>query len=425
MNDDQIPPAPESAGEELARQIRQRRDQAGLSQPKLARMIGYTRQYISRAERPNHNLPSIDLVRALDAALDARGALMSLREKAKKERTNLHMQNGANGSDLLHTGDPSTDSQDAFDLETRPRWRVGHSEVAHVRLMTSALAASENLYGGGMSGEVASAQLRSARRLLDASATPAIRAELFEAVGNLASVVGYAAFDIGDHTTARRCFDFSLSCADEAGSWELRAATLADLARHSTYRGDFDNALTSIELAHVRADRLTLTTRAMIGSIRARLLAFTDRHNEAKTQLTHADDCFADRHLDPIPAWMTYYDEAEHAGSTSRTATALALTTGEPDDAFHRLETAVSRYTDAYPRSRTFARLQLATLHMRIGDPREAAALGRAALPDATTIRSRRIADELGALRETARRHQVITEVAELAEALDTMDHDF
>ncbi|GAA3853970.1 hypothetical protein GCM10022243_19430 [Saccharothrix violaceirubra] len=92
MNDDQIPPAPESAGEELARQIRQRRDQAGLSQPKLARLIGYTRQYVSRAERPNHNLPSIDLVRALDTALDARGALVALREKAKEERINLRMQ---------------------------------------------------------------------------------------------------------------------------------------------------------------------------------------------------------------------------------------------------------------------------------------------------------------------------------------------
>ncbi|XVV04504.1 helix-turn-helix domain-containing protein [Actinosynnema sp. CA-248983] len=70
----------------LAGEIRRLRNEAGLSQPQLAQRTGYTRQYISLAERPQRNLPSSDLVRALDAALGAQGALIELRESAKREQ---------------------------------------------------------------------------------------------------------------------------------------------------------------------------------------------------------------------------------------------------------------------------------------------------------------------------------------------------
>lgn len=70
----------------LADEIRQRRNRAGMSQPELARLIGYTRQYVSHAERPQANLPSLELVRALDKTLKADGLLLELREAARQER---------------------------------------------------------------------------------------------------------------------------------------------------------------------------------------------------------------------------------------------------------------------------------------------------------------------------------------------------
>ncbi|CCH33908.1 hypothetical protein BN6_66710 [Saccharothrix espanaensis DSM 44229] len=70
----------------LSVEIRRLRGEAGLSQPELAVLVGYTRQYISMAERPQKNLPSLDLVRALDAALGAGGTLVALREGAKNEQ---------------------------------------------------------------------------------------------------------------------------------------------------------------------------------------------------------------------------------------------------------------------------------------------------------------------------------------------------
>ncbi|GAA2975592.1 helix-turn-helix domain-containing protein [Actinokineospora diospyrosa] len=70
----------------LAEEIRRLRKAADLSHAQLATMVGYSRQYVSLAERPRKGLPSADLVRALDGALAAGGSLMELRERAELAR---------------------------------------------------------------------------------------------------------------------------------------------------------------------------------------------------------------------------------------------------------------------------------------------------------------------------------------------------
>lgn len=70
----------------LAEEIRRRRKAAGLSHAQLAIETGYTRQYVSLAERPRKGVPSPDLVRALDRALAADGALSALRERVERAR---------------------------------------------------------------------------------------------------------------------------------------------------------------------------------------------------------------------------------------------------------------------------------------------------------------------------------------------------
>lgn len=75
--------APEAG---LAREIRRRRKAAGLSQSELANAIGYSRQYVSRAERPTAGLASADLVRTIDVALGADGALAGLHTRLRDQR---------------------------------------------------------------------------------------------------------------------------------------------------------------------------------------------------------------------------------------------------------------------------------------------------------------------------------------------------
>ncbi|GAA1313676.1 helix-turn-helix transcriptional regulator [Saccharothrix xinjiangensis] len=95
MSDDEHSDTAEPAHTRLAHEIRRLRKKAGLSQPQLASKIGYTRQYVSLAERVDHNLPSADLIKAIDNALNAGGTLVKLREKSVIEQQELRTQSTA------------------------------------------------------------------------------------------------------------------------------------------------------------------------------------------------------------------------------------------------------------------------------------------------------------------------------------------
>jgi transcriptional regulator with XRE-family HTH domain len=429
----------EPAGVRLAREIRRLRCQAGLSQPQLASKIGYTRQYVSLAERPGHNLPSAEIIRALDDALDAAGTLVALREQGKREQQQLRKKSltaraqqqptpsVAAGHDPVApmvAGFDGIESLDDLRLDAPPRQRVGRAEVEQVRLMTGALAASENLYGGGMAGEAGMAHLRWACRTLRARSDSAVTPSLFVAVGNLAGVVAFSAFDVGDHPTATRCFRVALWCAEQGRSWELRAATLTDMARHALYLGDLDEALSLVEFAQVRADRLTDTARAVASVVRARVLALLGRHDDAAAEVDRADAHFAERQAATDPPWLHYYDEAEHAGSSARALIPIAIARKQPGQAAERLATAIRLHSDAYPRSRAFSTTRLATLHMTAGDPHEAATLGQQAVTDTARFHSHRISQELHILLRAGRQHLSIPDVAELSRSLEVATAD-
>jgi transcriptional regulator with XRE-family HTH domain len=100
------------AVDRLAGAIRRARVDAGLSQSELARRIGYTRNYVSMAERPGRNLPSRELVEAVDRAVSAGGELWRLREAAKHEQGVLRRGNRSRsvtrfGDDAVRAGVPA------------------------------------------------------------------------------------------------------------------------------------------------------------------------------------------------------------------------------------------------------------------------------------------------------------------------------
>jgi hypothetical protein len=317
-------------------------------------------------------------------------------------------------SGAVDIGMGPTDFLARITAETPVPQRIGWSEVESVRATTRAVAMSENLHGGGLSAEAGISQLRWSGRLLEVTASNDVRRAMFEAVGNLSSVVAFSAFDIADHPTADQCFQFALWCADQGGSWALRANTLAEMSRKAVYLGAIDKALSLIEFAQVRSDRVSATAQAMMSAIRARLLALLGRHDEARAEVDRADTRFADRDPAADPPWLCYYDEAEHHGSTGRALIPVAREMNSVELAAPRLEAAIRLHNAAYPRSRTFSRTRLASLMMASGDPHEAIPIGRQALIDATPLRSKRIVSELHGLARAAEQHALIGDVAEL-----------
>lgn len=87
---------------------------------------------------------------------------------------------------------------DDLEVSGRRPVRIGWTDVDHIRRTTAALAQSDNRFGGGRMCEAAVSQLKLAAGLLSARADMAVRTALVEALGNMAGVVAFAAFDIND-----------------------------------------------------------------------------------------------------------------------------------------------------------------------------------------------------------------------------------
>lgn len=107
-------PVSVSAADQLASEIRRLRRAARLSQAELAAVIGYSPQYVSLAERPGKGLRSAALVRAIDDALDANGALVRRRQQAVSEQQAIRRhRSAASGPDEVTSG-PDDGGRDAM-----------------------------------------------------------------------------------------------------------------------------------------------------------------------------------------------------------------------------------------------------------------------------------------------------------------------
>jgi hypothetical protein len=175
--------------------------------------------------------------------------------------------------------------------------------------------------------------------LLEVKCPARLQPELFSAVGYLASICGFAAFDAYAHDDACRMFMLGLSCAEHAGDWHLRAKLLAAcLARQAIWSGDPERGLTYAEKALVRFDRLAPVELAMLQGTRARALASLGRPNEALRAVAAADEAFLSRQPAASTPLMAYYDAAEHAADTGHCLFDITLHGGGPQpDAVARL----------------------------------------------------------------------------------------
>lgn len=370
---------------------------------------------IARYERGAVRWPGKDYRTALCAILDATAAELGF--VTNRQRNQVAVKRDVLAANLMSPFDLETIPDDYLPVPGSPG-RVGLSDVEKVREIARSAASLENVHGGGPAADTATRHLRALIPLLQGAAAPATRQALLEAIGNLAGISAYSAFDIADYTAAERQFRFALWCADAAGSWELRAATLADMARKTAYIGNADGALSLIELAQVRSDRLAYTTRAMLGTMRAQILSTLGRTDEALSEVSRADEHFAARAPESDKPWMCYYDEAEHLGSTGKALMPVAAHRKRIDLAASRIRTAIELQGPDYPRSRTFSLTRLATLTMTMGEPREAAALGMRAVTQAAHFDSQRIRDELATLAGASAPYHRISEVAELTNAI-------
>lgn len=420
------------------RQARERRESpniAGqvLSRQELADMVNawiyehlkrkacLSANYIGKMERGVLRWPNSDYRRGLRAVLGVQtdGALgfrrphhspvaVTVTDVDRKE-----FLRAAFGAVAMAAGHPFAELSTATEV-TRVPAVVTATDIQGVRDIAGVFSRWDHAYGSGLVREAVNSQLRYSAELLAARCPQRLHTDLYAAVGFLGHVAASMAFDAYAHEDARRMFRMALACAEEVGDWHLRAKVLSTMARQAIWCGDPDTGLTLVELALVRADRLTAAERAMLLSARARALAKLGRTQETLSTIGMADEEFGRLKTGEEWPWMRYYDAAQHAGDTGHALFDLAVNGRFVGEASDRLSAAVAGHGDIYARSRAFSGIKLASLTMVTGAPEEAAAIGTRALRDAATVRSGRTADELRELHRLAVPHERLSEVAEL-----------
>ncbi|MFJ3880893.1 hypothetical protein ACIPW5_26045 [Streptomyces sp. NPDC090077] len=235
-------------------------------------------------------------------------------------------------------------------------------------------------------------------------------------MARLGLVAGASHFDVYRHDDARLAFKIAVECAEEGQHWHLRAKGYSLLARQAIWVGNADDGLTNAEKGLVRSDRLTASERAMLYTARARAFGKLRNVPETIAAVGLADDAFAQRRPEDDPPWMAYYDAAQHNGDTAYALWDLSVGTSgyDPAQAQQRFTAAVNGHGPTFARSKAMSCTKLASLLMRRGDPREAAALGHEALTLGGDLTSLRAADDLRQLAQFAGRHPKIQEAAAL-----------
>ncbi|MDQ3152691.1 MAG: XRE family transcriptional regulator [Actinomycetota bacterium] len=287
--------------------------------------------------------------------------------------------------------------------------RVGRSEVEQVRYATETFRSWRGRYGGGACRDALAGQVRWAAGLLGGRAENSIRRELHSAVGSLADMAGWGDVDAGHHETALRYFRLALHCAEKSGDWTLRAEVLTDMSQQTVDRGQLDDALTLIEMAQVRADRVVGTGRAMMSCDHARILGVAGRVDDCRGAVAAAEDYFADHQPTVDCFGSSYFRQASETYLTLDNGHALFYPAlRDPAAARAAVEQlrAALGHPDAVERyRRAMGTAKLATLEVLHGDRDEGVALAHRALDLGDGVRSVRLADDLRLLRGATSRH--------------------
>ncbi len=429
----------------LAHEIRRLRKAAEKSHAELARAIGYTRQYLSLAERPGKGLPSAELVRAIDGALDADGALLALRDQAVAERQALRQ--GREGKQapaaMQARPDAKPDSVDVEGVETsirretitvaaavtfgatlnRPATRiiaeaderripatVRPGDVRELQHMVEVLEARDHQAGGTAVRHHILGALRWGTGLLDGSCAPAVRSALAATVAQLADLAAWATFDAGLHAPARALFLLGLQFAHESGDLGIRAHVATGLARQEITVGNPDTALELVQLAQTAGDALTPNAVSMLHVVNALAYARKSDSTQCHRSVQTATDCYRTDLIGNDPAWIRFFSPAKLDGDTANAlfdllvATAPEIGRAEATKCAARaglvdhLSGVVAHYPDSRARSKAIAAARLATLLYLEGEPSRANTAARTAIDVAGDVRSARLGSDLHVL---------------------------
>ncbi|MFI2257727.1 Tat pathway signal protein [Streptomyces tubercidicus] len=254
--------------------------------------------------------------------------------------------------------------------------------------------------GGGLYRSAIVAQLAEVARRIQGGVPTSLKARVFATTADLAALAGWVSHDCGRYATAQRYWSYGIYAAGEAGQPDRGVEIVTRMSHQMIYLGHQADAL---GLLGVAAKKATMpATRALVASQTGRVHAALGDERSAQRHLGAADALVADGLAD-VPAWVDYFDAAEHAGARAVSARDLAGLHGDHRHASVHFTDALRLRRPGFDRVKVMDRIGLAAALFTEGEPEQGAAAAHQALDDATRVDSTLVASRLNTLLDAAR----------------------
>ncbi|MFE5484138.1 sporulation protein [Streptomyces sp. NPDC056527] len=268
--------------------------------------------------------------------------------------------------------------------------RVGRTDLDELWQAADEARLWDSKFGGGnwkTSSVTECLRLRAAP-LLSGTYTETIGKELFSATAELSRVVGWSAFDIGQHEAAQRHFVQALRLARAAGDVQAGCYIMATMALQTMLRGYPQQAADMAEGAYERAKNVAAPrVLAFVKLAEARAHGRAGDHKLAGAALTRSETLLGS--ILPStrdPEWLSYFTPARLAAD----ATEIYDDLGNPQAAFAWNEQADAMPSDRFTRAVGIRLSVLARSHLRAKDLEQSLAVGSKALTALRTVSSTR-----------------------------------
>jgi transcriptional regulator with XRE-family HTH domain len=242
--------------------------------------------------------------------------------------------------------------------------RLGMMHVEAVAELLTKLRALARAWGG--QAEVLGAAAVQSKRLLTVPGEDTIKARLGAVLAELHTEAGWSYFDSGDDGAADYYYCQALDIARQFGDRYQMAHALRHAGMLPLERGRFDDSLKLFQFGQIAFmpfdcpssdDPRIAPMTACLDSLQARALARMDRPGEAKAKLAAARD-----------KWQAP-DAFSQADADYRNAD-ISLCLDQIDGAEQYATLSVRAWGDKDRRPAASARILLATIHVRAGEPR-------------------------------------------------------
>jgi len=258
-------------------------------------------------------------------------------------------------------------------LELQAGRQIGDRLVTQVERRVVQLRHLDDFVGGRDLHALVERELAVTGRLLrDASYTEALGKRLFVAIGELCQLAGWVAADAGQYGRAAHYFALGVKAAHAAGDRPLAANVISTLAYQTSNTGNpLDGVLLAQTASRGAEHAATATAQALFHERVAWAQAKAGNRRSTEQALAQVEQNFDRRRPDDDPEWIYWLNEDEIAVMAARCYVEL----GQGSRAIPLLTDVLDHYDEQRTREAALYTSWLAEAHIQTGDIDRAAEL--------------------------------------------------